>query len=310
MIGRPWAIMASVAGFLVALAVCVVLGVVLVPWLLHHRGGDDHATVALEHGLDYSAADPFGCTRVAFALFRKGDGRQAQRVMWRVRPDGLATRGFDFSYYVETKDDLGRVRRSHTYFTCVMAQVDGAWPEVSITREGLVEKALDLVGLGDIELESDEFNRRFALRSPDRRFAVTLVDARMIDFLLSTEARFGFFVKGRWVLLVSATVRPDAVPALMRVAESFVENVPRVVGELWPSPFRDDAGRPLAAGDEAYGLAVAQAELNEGNPWATLRSSPYDALGAEGRPEYDLDGNVVAPRPEDPWGDDAPPATG
>ena len=81
-----------------------------------------------------------------------------------------------------------------------MAQVDGAWPEVSITREGILEKALDLVGLGDIELESDEFNRRFALRSPDRRFAVTLVDARMIDFLLSTEAQFAFFVKGRWVL--------------------------------------------------------------------------------------------------------------
>ena len=36
-----------------------------------------------------------------------------------------------------------------------MAQVDGAWPEVSITREGIVEKALDLVGLGDIELESE-----------------------------------------------------------------------------------------------------------------------------------------------------------
>ena len=58
-----------------------------------------------------------------------------------------------------------------------MAQVDGAWPEVSINREGMLEKALGLVGLGDIELESDEFNRRFALRSPDRRFAVTLVDA-------------------------------------------------------------------------------------------------------------------------------------
>ena len=48
-----------------------------------------------------------------------------------------------------------------------------------------MERALDLVGLGDIELESDEFNRRSALA--DRRFAVTLVDAQMIDFLLSTE---------------------------------------------------------------------------------------------------------------------------
>jgi len=40
---------------------------------------------------------------------------------------------------------------------------------------GILEKALGMIGLGDIELESDEFNRRFALRSLDRRFAVTLV---------------------------------------------------------------------------------------------------------------------------------------
>ncbi len=132
--------------------------------------------------------------------------------MWRDRADGLALRGFDFSYYDEVEDEGGHVARSHKHFTCVMAQVDGAWPEVSISREGILEKALDLVGLGDIELESDEFNRRFALRSPDRRFAVTLVDARMIDFLLSTEARFAFFVKGRWVLLVSEPVEPRHAP--------------------------------------------------------------------------------------------------
>lgn len=300
--------MAAMTGFLVAVAACVVVAVVLVPWLLRQRGGEDLAAVAARHGLQHSAVDPFGCTRVAFPLFRKGDGRQSRDVVWRDRADGMTTRAFTFSYYVETKDDLGRVHRSHRYFTCVMAQVDGAWPEVSITREGFVEKALDLVGLGDIELESEEFNRRFALRSPDRRFAVTLVDARMIDFLLSTEARFGFFVKGRWVLLVSDPVAAGMVPALMRVAEAFVEKVPRVVRELWPSPFRDDEGRPLAAGDEAFGLALARAELAEADPWGVLRSSPYEALGADDRPEYDLDGNLVEPRPEDPWGNEAPPA--
>ena len=93
----------------------------------------------------------------------------------------------------------------------------------------------------------------------------------MIDFLLSTEARFAFFVKGRWVLLVSDPVRPPLVPALMRVAETFVEHVPRVVYELWPSPFRDDQGHPLSAGDEAYGLAVALAEQEEGSPWSRPR---------------------------------------
>jgi len=290
-----------VAGFLVAVVVGIAIALVVVPWLLAQRRRGDAATVAERHGLRFSALDPFGCTRVAFPLFRKGDGRTAENVMWRDRADGLTTRAFDFSYYVE-HPDRGEGARSYKHFTCAMAQVDGAWPEVSITREGILEKALDLVGLGDIELESDAFNHRFALRSPDRRFAVTLVDARMMDFLLSSEARLAFFVKGRWVLVVTDPVGPELMPALMRVAEAFVEHVPRVVHELWPSPFRDAEGRPLPAGDEAYGLALAAAEQAEQDPWTVLRSSPYAALGDEAGPEYDLDGQVVEPKPEDPWG--------
>ena len=288
---------------LMVLLVCVVLAVGVVPWVRRLRHAEDMAAVAARHGFAYSPSDPFGCTRVAFGLFRKGDGQVAEHVMWRDRPDGLTTRAFDFAYYVESRDQTGQVQRRYSRFSCAMAQLDGAWPEVSITREGFVEKALDLLGLGDIELESDEFNRRFALRSPDRRFAVTLVDARMIDFLLSTEARFAFFVKGRWLLVATDPLPPELVPGLVGVAEAFVANVPRVVHELWPSPFRDEHGQPLAAGDAGYGEALARAEAAEADPWGTLRSSPYDALGREGRPEFDLDGNVVARRPEDPWGD-------
>jgi hypothetical protein len=256
--------MAAMADFWVAAAACVAIGLLVVPWLLHQRHAESLAQVAARHHLHYSAVDPFGSTRVAFPLFRKGDGREVHDVVWRERADGLVTRAFSFSYYVETKDDFGRVHRTHTRFSCVMAQVDGSWPEVSITRQSLVERALDLVGLGDIDLESDEFNRRFALRSPDRRFAVALVDARMIDFLLSTEARFAYFVKGRWVLLVSDPVGPATVPALMRVTEAFVDHIPRVVYELWPSPFRDDQGRPLPVGDEGYGDLVGE---QPDDPW-------------------------------------------
>ena len=293
----------AVGGFLAATVVCIAIAAVVIPWLMAHRRREDLSVVAARHGLQFSQADPFACTRVAFPLFCKGDGRTAENVMWRDQDDGLALRGFDFSYYDETRDQAGGVSRSYKHFSCVMAQVDGAWPEVSISREGILEKALGLIGMGDIELESDEFNRRFALRSHDRRFAVTLVDARMIDFLLSTEARFAFFVKGRWVLLATEPVSPEMLPALMRVGEAFVQHIPRVVYELWPSPFRDEQGRPLSAGDEGFGAAMAAAEEAERDPWTVLSSSPFDALRVEGRPEYDIDGNVVEPRPEDPWGE-------
>ena len=288
--------------FLFVVAVAVVLGVAVLQWVLQQRRREDVASVAARHRLEYSPMDPFGCTRVAFPLFRKGDGRLAENVVWRDRADGLPIRAFDFSYYTESRDNAGNVVRSHKHFSCVMAQVDGAWPEVSITREGILEKAINLVGFGDIELESEEFNRLFALRSPDRRFAVTLVDARMIDFLLSTRAQLAFFVKGRWALIVTDPVGPELVPTLVAVGEAFVEHIPRVVYELWPSPFRDEHGRPLPAGDDAYGLALAAAEEAELDPWSVLRAGPFRALEHEGGPEYDLDGNVVEQQDEDPWG--------
>lgn len=293
---------------LIVLVLTVVAAMAVVPWAQRQRHAEDPAAVAARHGLHHSAHDPFGCTRVAFPLFRKGDGRICENVLWRDRPDGLGTRGFDYAYYVETEDDRGQMRRTYTRFSCVMAQIDGSWPDVTIQRSHLLDRALSLVGIGDIALESDEFNRRFTLRSPDRRFAVTLVDAQMIDFLLSTDARFAFAIKGRWVLLVSNPVPAAMLPALMRVGEAFIARIPRVVYELWPSPFRDAAGHPLTAGDEGYGIALQLAELSERDPF----SDPRPRLKRDepaGRPEFDLDGKLVVERPENPWGDDPRPAT-
>ena len=124
----------------------------------------------------------------------------------------------------------------------------------------------------------------------------------MIDFLLSTDARFGFFVKGRWVLLVSDPVAPPLVPALMRVAETFVEHIPRVVYELWPSPFRDAEGRPLAAGDDGLRPRRRPGRAGRGATRGPPDASREDDDAGAPRPEYDLDGNLVQERPEDPWG--------
>ena len=92
----------------------------------------------------------------------------------------------------------------------------------------------------------------------------------------------------------------------MRVGETFVEHIPRVVYELWPSPFRDEEGRPLAAGDEGYGARAGRRRAGRAaTRGRCCARSPYEALEDDGGPEYDLDGNVVEPQPEDPWGSEA-----
>ena len=58
---------------------------------------------------------------------------------------------------------------------------------------------------------------------------------------------------------------------------------------------RIEREKRIAAGEEP-------AEETERDPWTVLRSGPFRALEHEHGPEFDLDGNVVEPQPEDPWG--------
>ena len=92
----------------------------------------------------------------------------------------------------------------------------------------------------------------------------------------------------------------------MRVGETFVEHIPRVVYELWPSPFRDEEGRPLARATRPTALARGRRRGGGAGPvdGAAQPARPRRSR-TSGGPEYDLDGNVVEPQPEDPWGSEA-----
>jgi hypothetical protein len=262
--------------------------------------------IAARAGLQYADGDPFECTRVKFVLFSRGDGRSAEHVMWRETDDGHVYRVFDFEYYDEYKGEGGRIEKIYHRSSCAMALVGSAWPDIQIVREGVFDKVLNAVSGGDIDFESEEFNRLFSVRCRDRRFASALVDAQLLEFLLTTKGELNFELKGRWLLVWTAPVRPRLMPGLLRVAEEFVERIPKVVWELYPSTFVDPEGKPLAPGDDP--LARIQSELSltrvhdDGDPFAELAQSPYEALERHDGVEYDLDGHVLPKAKEDPWG--------
>jgi hypothetical protein len=273
----------------------------------------DIAEVARQAGLQYSSTDPFGCTRVQFRLFSKGDGRGAENVVWRDAGDGHSYRAFDFWYYDEVRNDFGEVvHKTHHRFSCALALVGSSWPDITIVREGLVDKAIRAISGGDIDFESEEFNRLFAVYCRDRRFATALLDAGMLELLLSTRGELNVELKGRWLLVWTNPVRPTLVPGLLGVAERIVAAIPGVVWELYPSPFVDDRGRPLPPGDDP--IARIETELAMGtlqrdgadDAWTVLGHSRFlpreGADDDDGIVEYDLDGNTMPRVREDPWG--------
>lgn len=275
-------------------------------WTLaaHHRHSrlKDMAPTAAKHGLQYSATDPFGSTKVAFPLFRAGAGRTVEHVMWRLDETGRPVRAFDFSYYTEYRDGQGQLRKSWQHFSCAMGRHNGLWPTIRIGRERAIDKVVQRMGLPDIEFESEEFNRAFVIQCEDKKFATDLLTPQMMEFMLSTKALLEFETKGRWLLVTTKRVGPADMPGLIAIVEEFVNRIPPLVWEIYPTA-PDDAGDLLP--EEGLGLAGLAAP--PGGGIYLPGENVAELFAAEEEPEqprveYDLDGRPIEQRPpERPW---------
>ena len=291
-----------------ALMMTVGAGLALVALVRGYRRSQRERAIpaaARAAGLDYSPEDRFNSAGVAFPLFRAGDGRTVRDVMWRRGPDGEdpadPVRVFDYSYYDEYHDKNGGVQKQWHHFTCALVPHQGSWPQLHVTREGLLDKAGHLVGGGDIDFESDEFNRTFAVHCDDRRFASAFIDAQMMEILLKTGGIIDLRTMGRFLLLSSDPLDPPVMPRLLAMAEDVLAHVPAVVWELYPTapdgPGHEDLSIP---GD---GLASSRPTA-----WLPFDETP-SLLDVDDRwdptpgVDHDLDGHVVEPTPEDPWHD-------
>ncbi len=245
-------------------------------------------------GLQYSLEDRFGSTDIAFPLFRAGDGRRVENVMWREGSNGMPVRVMDYSYYDEYKDENGRIHKRWSHFSCAMARHNGLWPTIRVTRERALDKAVQKLGLPDIELESEEFNRTFVVLCEDRKFATDLLAPEMMELLLTTRGLVDLETKGRWMLLTASRLdKPSEMVGLLNLADQILTRIPPVIWDLYPE-----------APDSEHGLSTI-----EGLPDLGLLDpvqSVADAMREEQRAatpeiEFDLDGRPVNPREERPW---------
>jgi hypothetical protein len=303
---------------IVATIVMMTIGI-LAAWSTHLRSERLRALpiVARTAGLEFSESDRFNCTAVAFPLFRAGDGRKVENVMWRDGGNSHPVRVFDYSWYSEHRDNSGRVRRRWQHVTCSLAQHNGKWPELRVARQGLVDSLGERLGLRSIDLESEEFNRLFFVRCSDARFATDLLDPQMMQFLLTTEGKITFETKGRFVLLSTSRLDAKLMPGLLAVADEFVARVPPVVYDVYGRfPDVDDSDT-VVVGEEGLSMGdVWRPSVVAPMDWRPQRHefAPQPDLRRENDPwdptpglEHDLEGNVVDTTREDPWGPGRPP---
>jgi hypothetical protein len=220
-------------GIFVVLLVVAVAGAAWWSWYAKKKRRDELAFVARQLGLSYAADDPFGILGEPFELLNRGDGQGVENVLWGAY-QGLDLRAFDYWYYTESTDSNGNTSRSYSRFNGVIVPVAAACSNLTIANEDVLTALADHVGLRDIEFESDDFNRTFNVKSPDRKFANDLIDARMMAWLLAEAQGYAFEVVGGQVLVYRRRLGPAEVVSLLGTAKAFVDHVPSVVYSLYP----------------------------------------------------------------------------
>ena len=93
----------------------------------------------------------------------------------------------DYHYETHSTDAKGHRHTHHGYLALFTLQLPAVFPELTIAREGLFSKIAQAFGYADIDFESAEFSRAFCVRSPDKKFAYDICNAKMLDYLLGNK---------------------------------------------------------------------------------------------------------------------------
>lgn len=170
---------------LLAVAVVVVLGVgsFLVSRYLHRKRVAELTAWAGANGWTY-AEDAGGMVgRFVGVPFGAGFGRTASHMLSTTMA-GRPIVAFEYRY--KERRGSGKDQRTVTYtFAVVATTIPTARPTLQVTHEHLGTKLLNAVGLDDLQLESEEFNRAFRISTDDEKFAYDVLHPRTMEWMLA-----------------------------------------------------------------------------------------------------------------------------
>jgi hypothetical protein len=221
-----------VAGIAPLLFLVVVAAVAAGGVYLYHRVEQRRraaaSALAASHGfeIDVGPKDP---PPLPFDLFDLGKERRVSYQIWR---HGSQDSAFQYRYVTGSGDD----RRTHER-SCALVELPFSAPHLTIGPEGFWSSIGRVVGLRDIEVESPRFNDRYRVRCADERFAITLLDQRMIGWMLSPHAGGGsvrFELGGRWMLCWCDGLEFRELFGLLGWAQHAREHLPPVLRSLYP----------------------------------------------------------------------------
>jgi hypothetical protein len=172
----------------------------------------------------------------------RGHDRYAMEVLARTEPVPAVIFQYHFkTWETRTVTRNGRTRTEQYEEThwrrYLIVELGAHFPRFFIRPEGVFDRIAGFVGFDDIDFESEEFSKRYFVKSDDRQFAYAVIHPQMMDWLLTRRFE-GELRQGLLVMDVAAT---------SHTAEGCQEswgNAVGVVNRIPPFVWQDYGKRP------------------------------------------------------------------
>jgi len=165
----------------VALVVAVLVGV----FVLERKRRERLMKFALMRGWQYAGQDPGLVHLFSGDPFGEGEDRTARNVLTG-QEGGRPFTAFDYSYETRSTNSKGQTRTTTHRFGVCAVPLPVPLGTVEVVPENVLTRMAGAVGvLTDIDLESEDFNRRFRVRAADRKLACDILTPRTMAYLNS-----------------------------------------------------------------------------------------------------------------------------
>lgn len=216
-------------GLLFAAGVVLVIAVAVVGYVLEQKRRDRLMQWCVNRGWSFTAEDPSLVGRWTGAPFGQGERRRARNVI-NGTEKGRQFTAFDYSYETHSTDSKGnRTTTTHRFGVYAVA-LPAYLPTLQVTREGAFRRLAGAIGLmRDIELESEDFNRAFTVRTAEPKFASDVLSPRTMEFLLSVPD-VQWRIEGTSILSWDGgRMRPEQIVVATAVLDRVTDGIPSFV---------------------------------------------------------------------------------
>jgi len=160
--------------------------------------------------------------------FGTGDNRKVADVV-AGSFQGYDLLSFVYSYETSSTDSDGsRSTTTHT-FHLVTLQLPAFLPDLEVTPESVGSRLATAFGKVDLDVESDEFNKRFVVRATDLAVGHAILHPRLVERLLR-EGRVAWRIEGTTLLTwASGRTNLQRLDARIALLAAIADAVPRHV---------------------------------------------------------------------------------